>query len=138
MWILKWGRGMKKLFVAGGLMAAVQILGNSCAVAGPMEDGVAAYNRGDYIPAIHLFRPLAQGGNARAQRALGAMYRRGQGVAKNLPRAFMWLSLASARGDLAAKAELHEMSRSLTAEELSQAREMMQACEASDYRNCEY
>ena len=129
---------MKKLFVAGGLVAALQILANAGAVAGPLEDGVAAYNRGDYVPAIHLFRPLAQGGNARAQRALGAMYRRGQGVAKNLPRAFMWLSLASARGDLAAKAELHEMSRTMTAEELSQAREMMQACEASDYRNCEY
>ena len=128
----------KKLFVAGGLVAALQILANAGAVAGPLEDGVAAYNRGDYVPAIHLFRPLAQGGNARAQSRLGAMYRRGQGVAKNLPRAFMWLSLASARGDLAAKAELHEMSRSMTAEELSQARGMMQACEASDYRNCEY
>ena len=108
----------KKLFVAGGLVAALQILANAGAVAGPLEDGVAAYNRGDYVPAIHLFRPLAQGGNARAQSRLGAMYRRGQGVAKNLPRAFMWLSLASARGDLAAKAELHEMSRSMTAEEL--------------------
>jgi TPR repeat protein len=129
---------MKKLFVAGGLIAAVQILCNVGAVAGPLEDGVAAYNRGDYVPAIHLFRPLAQGGNARAQSLLGAMYRRGQGVSKNLPRAFMWLSLASARGDIAAKAQLHDMSRSMTAEELSQAREMMQACEASDYRNCEY
>src|SRR6516164_6468492 len=139
MGIPRWGRGMKKkLFVAGGLVAALQILANAGAVAGPLEDGVAAYNRGDYVPAIHLFRPLAQGGNARAQSRLGAMYRRGQGVAKNLPRAFMWLSLASARGDLAAKAELHEMSRSMTAEELSQAREMMEACEASDYRNCEY
>ena len=138
MGILKRGRGMKKLFVSGGLVAALQILGNAGAVAGPMEDGVAAYNRGDYVPAIHLFRPLAQAGNARAQSRLGAMYRRGQGVAKNLPRAFMWLSLASARGDVAAKAQLHEMSRSMTAEELSQAREMMQACEASDYRNCEY
>jgi len=50
----------------------------------------------------------------------------------------MWLSLASARGDSKAKAELHEVSRSMTAEELAQAREMMQACEASNYRNCEY
>jgi TPR repeat protein len=129
---------MKKLFVAGGVIAVVQILGNCCAIAGPLEDGVAAYNRGDYVPAIHLFRPLAQGGNARAQSLLGAMYRRGQGVAKNSARAFMWLSLASSRGDLAAKAELHEMSPSMTAEELSQAREMTRACEASDYRNCEY
>jgi TPR repeat protein len=138
MWIPKRGRGMKKLFIAGSLIAAMQILGNGGAGAGPLEDGVAAYNRGDYVPAIHLFRPLAQSGNARAQSLLGAMYRRGQGVAKNSARAFMWLSLASARGDVAAKAELHEMSRSMTAEELSQAREMMQACEASDYRNCEY
>jgi TPR repeat protein len=129
---------MKKLFVAGGLMAAAHILGNPGAVAGPMEDGMAAYNRGDYVPAIHLFRPLAQTGNARAQHLLGAMYRRGQGVAKNSARAFVGLSLASARGDAAAKAELHDMSRSMTAEELSQAREMMQACEASDYRNCAY
>ena len=28
--------------------------------------------------------------------------------------------------------------KSMTAEELSQAREMMQACEASNYRDCEY
>ena len=129
---------MKMRFIAGGLIAAVLVLGNCGAVAGPMEDGVAAYNRGDYLPAIHLFRPLAQSGNARAQGLLGVMYRRGQGVAKNSARAFMWLSLASARGDVAAKAELHEVSRSMTAEELSQAREMMQVCEASDYRNCEY
>jgi len=26
---------------------------------GPWEDGMAAYNRGDYVPAIRLFRPLA-------------------------------------------------------------------------------
>jgi hypothetical protein len=37
---------MRKL--AGGLVVAVQILGSACAVAGPWEDGMAAYNRGDY------------------------------------------------------------------------------------------
>jgi hypothetical protein len=31
-----------------------------------------------------------------------------------------------------------EMARSMSAAELAQAREMMQTCEASDYRNCEY
>jgi hypothetical protein len=129
---------MKQLFITACLIAAVQIPGNTCLIAGPLEDGVAAYNRGDYVPAIHLFRPLAKSGDARAQSLLGAMYRKGQGVAKNSARAFMWLSLASARGDVAAKAELHEMSRSMTDEELSQGREMMQACEASDYQNCEY
>ena len=99
---------------------------------------MAAYNRGDYAPAMEVFRPLARQGNARAQAAIGAMYRKGQGVAKSSGRAFMWLSLASARGDAGAKVEVLEMSRSMSAAGLAQAREMMQACEASDYRNCEY
>jgi uncharacterized protein len=124
--------------LAAGLVMAVQILGGTCAVAGPWEDGMAAYNRGDYVPAIHLFRPLAAAGNARAHSVLGVMYGKGQGAAKSVPRAFMWLSLASARGDAGAKAELQEISQSITADELAQAKEMMRACEASDYRNCEY
>ena len=129
---------MKRLVVAGALVAAAQVVGATGALAGPWEDGMAAYNRGDYAPAIQLFRPLARQGNARAQAAIGAMYRRGQGVAKSSAHAFMWLSLASARGDTRAKAEMEEMSRSMSADELARAREMMRACEASDYRSCEY
>ena len=129
---------MKKLVIAGGLLAAAQMLGTLVALAGPWEDGMAAYNRGDYAPAMEVFRPLARQGNARAQAAIGTMYRKGQGVAKSSARAFMWLSLASARGDARAKAEAQEMSHSMSADDLAQAREMMQACEASDYRNCEY
>jgi hypothetical protein len=37
-----------------------------------------------------------------------------------------------------AKTELREMSQSMTAAELSRARAMMAACEASDYKNCPY
>jgi TPR repeat protein len=66
------------------------------------------------------------------------MYRRGQGVARNSARAFVWFSRAAARGDERAKVELSEVSQAMTPEELAQAREMTQACEASDYRNCEY
>ena len=99
---------------------------------------MAAYNRGDYLPAIRLFRPLAEQGNPKAQSVIGAMYRKGQGVAKSSARAFMWFSLASKRGDAKAKAELREVSLDMTQAELSQARQMMQACEASDYRACEY
>lgn len=129
---------MKKLVIAGGLMLSAQVLGAAGAFADPWEDGMAAYNRGDYAPAMEVFRPLARQGNARAQAAIGAMYRRGQGVAKSSARAFMWFSLASARGDAKARVKVQEMSRSMSAGELAQAREMMQACEASDYRNCEY
>jgi len=122
----------------GGLVLAAQILGIAGVIAGPWEDGMASYNRGDYAPAIRLFRPLAEQGNAKAQSVLGVMYRRGQGVARSSVRAFLWFSRAAARGDARAKVELREVSQTMTPEELSQAREMAQACEASNYRSCEY
>jgi len=122
----------------GGLIAAAQILGIAGAIAGPWEDGMASYNRGDYAPAIRLFRPLAEQGNAKAQRVLGVMYRRGEGVKRSSVRAFIWFSRAAARGDATARVEMREVSQTMTAEELSQAREMAQACEASNYRQCEY
>jgi hypothetical protein len=132
------GRRMKRRNTVGGVILAVQILGGAGAVAGPWEDGMAAYNRGDYVPAIKVFRAMAQQGNAKAQGVLGVMYRRGQGVSRSPVRAFLWFSRAAASGDAQAKAELREVSQAMTSEELSQARGMAQACEASDYRNCEY
>jgi TPR repeat protein len=129
---------MKKRMMFGGLILAAQILGVAGAVAGPWEDGMAAYNRGDYVPAIRLFRPLAEQGNTKAQNVLGVMHRRGQGVARNSVRAFVWFSRAAARGDATARTELREVSQTMTGEELAQAREIAQACEASNYRSCEY
>jgi len=129
---------MRTPIVIGALMVAAQICGSSGALAGPWEDGMAAYNRGDYVPAIRLFRPLAEQGNPKAQSVLGAMYRKGQGVARNPAQAFMWFSLAARRGDARAKAELRGVSQAMTSQERSQAHEMAQACEASNYRACEY
>jgi TPR repeat protein len=129
---------MRKPRVIGGLIATAQILGSASAVAGPWEDGMAAYNRGDYVPAIRLFRPLAERGNPKAQNVLGVMYRKGEGVTRNPGRALMWFSLAAKRGDARAKAGLRDLSQTMTPEEISTAREMAQACEASSYRSCEY
>jgi TPR repeat protein len=129
---------MKQWMVVIGAVVAAQLLGTSAAFAGPWEDGMAAYNRGDYLPAIRLFRPLAEQGNAKAQNVLGVMFRKGEGVPKNPARAHMWFSVAAKRGDATAKAELREVSRTMTAQEISQAQEMAKACEASGYRQCEY
>jgi hypothetical protein len=43
---------MKKRTIVGCLAVAAQILGIPAAIAGPWEDGMAAYNRGDYVPAL--------------------------------------------------------------------------------------
>jgi TPR repeat protein len=130
------GEMRKSILIGGVIMALADASGG--ALAGPWEDGMAAYNRGDYMPAIRLFRPLAEAGNPKAQSVIGVMYRKGEGVARSSARAFMWFSLAAARGDAKAKAELHEVSRDMTPAEIAQAQEMMQTCQTSNYRQCEY
>src|SRR5215204_6388306 len=129
----------RSILIGGAVMALVAASGViSKAFAGPWEDGMAAYNRGDYVPAIRLFRPLAEKGNPKAQSVIGVMYRKGEGVARSSARAFMWFSLAAKRGDAKAKAELRAVSKDMTPAEITQAQAMMQACEASNYRQCEY
>ena len=132
------GQRMEKRTIVIGAVVTAQLLGTFAAFAGPWEDGMAAYNRGDYVPAVRVFRALAEQGNAKAQNVLGVMFRKGQGVPKNPARAHMWFSFAAKRGDAKAKAELREVSRAMTAQEISQAEAMARACEASNYRACEY
>ena len=114
------------------------LFGSAHALAGPWEDGMVAYNRGDYVPAIRLFRPLAEQGNPKAQTQIGTMYRKGEGTASSLTRAFMWFSVAARRGDAKAKAGLREVSRTMSPAEMSQGQAMADACTASNYRACEY
>ena len=121
-----------------GVIFAAQIWGAFAAVAGPWEDGMAAYNRGDYVPAVQIFRAMAREGDAEAQRLLGQMYRHGKGVKRSPTRAFLWFKRAAARGNRRANADLRAVSQSMTAAELAKARAAMEACEASDYRGCEY
>jgi hypothetical protein len=52
------GEGKQKSARIGAIMAAL-FLGSANALAGPWEDGMVAYNRGDDVPPIRLFRPLA-------------------------------------------------------------------------------
>ncbi|MEA2940015.1 MAG: uncharacterized protein QOD09_544 [Bradyrhizobium sp.] len=129
---------MNKRTIAIGAVLIAQLLGAPAAFAGPWEDGMAAYNRGDYVPAMRAFRALAEQGNAKAQSLLGVMFRKGQGVPKNPARAHMWFAFAAKRGEAGASAELREVSRTMTAQEISQAEAMAKACEASNYRACEY
>ncbi|HXI08529.1 MAG: tetratricopeptide repeat protein [Bradyrhizobium sp.] len=128
---------MRKAPVIAG-MVAIMLAGAVPAAAGPWEDGMVAYNRGDYVPAIKLFRPLAQAGNAKAQNVMGVMYRKGEGVARSSAKAFMWFSLAAKKGDAQAHASMQELASEMTPADLTHARQMMAACEASDYRDCAY
>ena len=69
------------------------------ALAGPLEDGMVAYQEKDYLKAIQLWRPLAQAGDAEAQYRLGVMYAEGRGVAPNDAEAALWFERAAEQGE---------------------------------------
>jgi TPR repeat protein len=95
----------RNLTVAAAAFAALVSLANP-AVAGPFEDGTAAYKRGDYAEALRLFRPAAESGNARAQHSLCTLYYLGQGVLQDYPAAAQWCQKAADQGDAGAQLSL--------------------------------
>src|SRR6266566_3129491 len=82
------------------------------AVGGPFEDGVAAYQRGDYAIALQSYRKAADQGDARAQNNLGAMYESGRGVPQSYTEAIRWFRLAADQGDAKAQHNLGVMNES--------------------------
>lgn len=80
------------------LLLVVFVCAAGPAVAGPYEDGNAAYQKGDHSTALRLWRPLAEQGDARAQFSLGFMYRNGQGVPQDDAAAMSWYRKAADQG----------------------------------------
>jgi hypothetical protein len=80
-------------------LAALALLAAAVpALAGPLEDGVAAADRGDFAKAVSFWKPLADNGNEFAQFDMGVLYATGQGVAKDDVEATRWFRLAAERG----------------------------------------
>ncbi len=98
------------------------------ALAGPasagFDEGVAAYDRGDYETALREFRPLAEQGNADAQNALGWMYYIGWGVLQDYVQAHMLYNLAAAQGDKAAAKNRDIVATKMTPDDVSKAQRM--------------
>lgn len=83
-----------KRFVLALLMAA---LSSAPAWAG-FDEGMAAYEKGDYETALSEWRPLAEQGDTDAQSNLGVMYANGQGVAQDYAEALKCYRLAATQG----------------------------------------
>jgi len=75
------------------------------AMAGPLEEGAAAHNRGDYATALSWYRRAADQGDETAQFILGVMYSKGQGVPQDYVLAHKWLNLAASRFPASEKEE---------------------------------
>lgn len=60
-----------------------------------LSAGRAAFDTGDYIKAVNLWRTAAMRGNSNAQVLVGLAYANGWGVAKNMQSAEMWYHIAA-------------------------------------------
>ncbi len=95
-----------KAILRSGFLALVIMALAVPAYAGPLEDGVAARQRGDYATAIRIWRPLAEQGHARAQSNLGFMYSNGEGVPQDYAEAVKWYRMAAEQGNAEAQHNL--------------------------------
>ncbi len=85
----------------GLCLAVAAVLAAPAAWAG-FDDGVAAYDRGDYVAAFQAWRPLAEQGDVRAQYRLGRLYEAGDGAPQDDAEALRWFHAAGEQGDKAA------------------------------------
>ena len=67
-------------------------------VAGPFEDGIAAYEKQDYGTAFKVWKPLAKKGHPQVLFNYAAMYANGEGVKQDYAIAVQWLQRAIDKG----------------------------------------
>jgi uncharacterized protein len=90
------------------LKATLVVLSLLCGAAGsvvaePFNEGLKAFEGGNYPTAMRLLRPLAAEGDAKAQYNVGVMYEEGLGVSIDYTEAVGWLLQAAERGNSEAK-----------------------------------
>jgi TPR repeat protein len=66
--------------------------------AGQYEDAEAAVNNGDYLTALRLLDTLADQDNTYAERLLGTLYIKGQGVPQDYGLGMRWMRIAADKG----------------------------------------
>ena len=86
---------MRNVMIAAAMLFAIVA---RTATADPLEDAVAAGQRGDHATAFQLFQPLAEKGNPKAQTELGTLFHFGWGVPKNDTEAAKWFRMAAEQG----------------------------------------
>ena len=101
---------MVRLLVRAVAIGAVLLaLGGAKAWAG-MDEGVAAYKRGDFATALREFRLLAaqriDPNRVSPQFYLGVMYANGRGVPQDYAEAVKWYRKAAEQGDFASQFNL--------------------------------
>ena len=71
-----------------------------------VKAGIDAWQRGDYVGAVAIWRPLAEAGDPDASFNMGQAYRLGRGVLVDLATAQTWLERAAEKGHVDAQTTL--------------------------------
>ncbi len=66
--------------------------------AGEFENGLDAFNAGDYAKAFAIWWPSARAGDAKSQASVGFLYYSGKGVPHDDRRSLVWFRLAADAG----------------------------------------
>ena len=93
-------------FLASLIVSYFPKFGAVSAQAQDFAKGFAAYQTGDFATALKEWRPLAEQGNAQAQKNLGFMYRNGKGLVQDYADAAKWYRLAAEQGNANAQSNL--------------------------------
>jgi hypothetical protein len=93
---------LPKLLTTSLLIAAI----HNPAWPGELENGMKALEAQHYSEALNILLPLANSGNAEAQRLIGEMSFNAQGMKKNAIAAFKWNELSAAGGNAIAQFNL--------------------------------
>ncbi len=100
---------MKPLLGRRGYLAAAMALALSPALAGDLEDGMEAYDGGDYAQVLAAWTRAAAAGQADAMVAIADLYASGAGVARDPARALAWYRRAANLGDATGQLKLGDM-----------------------------
>lgn len=119
---------MSKKYANVMFVSVVMVGLSACALsAQPYEEGMKAYEKGDYQSALKEFQQAAREGNVNGQYSLGLMYQDGIGVEQDLEQAQKYFAQAAKQGSKQAKTHLVEIHK-------QQYRQAMEAYEKGNYK----
>ena len=93
-------RSWSKFLLCASLLLAAPASAQS------VKAGIDAWQRGDYVGAVAIWRPLAEAGDPDASFNMGQAYRLGRGVLVDLGTAQTWLERAAGKGHVDAQTTL--------------------------------
>ncbi len=93
---------MRRVILLGWLLLVAAV----APAAADRGQGLAAFQRGDYVAAMAAWRPLAEAGDAAAQFYLGGLHQQGLGVRKDVREASRWYRRAAEQDHLEAAKRL--------------------------------